>query len=129
MISDDDLAVDLRRARNGDLFAAARVYDQTCVQAWLLARCLVREELVAEGVLIRAYREALDPKTELTPSLSPHAWVLLRVQICAQAIAAHCGEFAHPEPGFTSPRTAILAAIRVRCAHLLTRASEPRDQS
>lgn len=129
MISDDDLAADLRRARKGDAFAAARVYDQTCVQAWLLARCLVRDKLVAEDVLIRAYREALDADTEPTPSLSPRAWLLSRVQIGAQTIASHSRNSGQLEQEVTSSRTAILAAMRVRCAHLLSRASEPRHHS
>ncbi len=129
MISDDDLAVDLRQARDGDMFAAARVYDQTCHLAWLLARCLVRDELVAEDVLIRAYREVLDPNTEPLPSVSPLTWVLSRVQIRAQAISAHSENSGQSEQGLTSSRTATLAALRVRCAHLLTRASEPRDHN
>lgn len=50
---------DLRRARRGDLDAAARFYDETVGDAWTLGRCLLERASAVEEVVEGAYRELL----------------------------------------------------------------------
>ncbi len=79
MISGSDLSEDLRLASCGDQQAAGRVYDQTCADAWLLARCVAPEPAAAQVALLAAYGEVLGSSTRPVPPLSPRAWVLSRV--------------------------------------------------
>lgn len=122
MISGSDLSEDLQLASLGDRLAASRVYDQTCADAWLLARCVVPEPAAAQGALLAAYREVLGSPTRPVPPLSPRAWVLSRVQ--AHAIATRDNE-GSPSTTRSSGSTSTLGAFRVGCARLLLLASGP----
>lgn len=125
MISGDDLADDLRQACCGDLVAAGRVYDQTCAEAWLLARCVVPEPAAAQGALLGAYREVLK-SPQPVPQLSPRAWVLSRVH--THAIAARQARDDTGRLGYArgDEGVPVLGALRIGCARLLTWAGGSR---
>lgn len=79
------LSEDLRLACSGDNEAAARVYDETCADAWLLACCVTRKPETAQQVLIDAYHAALHGADRSAPVLSPRARVLSLVHARARA--------------------------------------------